>query len=666
MSLTSLVSRVYLGFSLLILTIISASWFSIYTNQEINARINIITQQSTPLMIKSAELNIALLNINRSLTPYFSAIYVDELDAYQSDINAAISVYQQQLDWFVSANYQAERNGLVSNTSASSNKIVTKIEELYSQNYQYLDTKDFSQYSQSQFQLLAGQLNENLITALSRSSTTAEQQVIEAVLAQMSLLLAEANEAFALQDMMELRSITRRFESRRERLDAAITTFKLQVPTTYSRVENLMTRLLNEIYEDNGAVALHLNTQEQAETLVLSRAEFETYIDQTLLTIDALADNAVAMSEQLALESTQQAEHARIGVITIALLSVLFATLVGMHIARMIRTPSQLLENALEKVANKDLSSCVNYKINNEFGRVAKKVNLVIDHLSYMLKELIQSSTALNKASLDNQSISEALSSDIDQQTAQTIQVAAAMEQIELSITEIATSTNETLSIVTQAVESSNSGQVSMNDNIELVEQLSEKLSFSTKTIHQLEQESSSIESILDVIAGISDQTNLLALNAAIEAARAGEQGRGFSVVADEVRVLAAKTNASTQEIQHKINQLQHSSNLAVVQVNECVNFMKDCIVQSGHVNDSLASVHDLLGQVESRTHQIASATTEQQSVSQEVTANISGLHTLAVRNTERAKELASHSQSLEVMAEHQAKLSGQFQLVKA
>ena len=91
-------------------------------------------------------------------------------------------------------------------------------------------------------------------------------------------------------------------------------------------------------------------------------------------------------------------------------------------------------------------------------------------------------------------------------------------------------------------------GITSIGDIIEQINRLNEVVERSSQNIKELENLSKMIEGFTQVISGIANKTNILSLNASIEAARAGDQGRGFSVVAGEVRNLAAQTAKSPRQ----------------------------------------------------------------------------------------------------------------------
>ena len=202
-----------------------------------------------------------------------------------------------------------------------------------------------------------------------------------------------------------------------------------------------------------------------------------------------------------------------------------------------------------------------------------------------------QSTHQLSGSSTHLVSVTERTNDGVQKQLMETDLVATAMTEMMATVTEVASNATQTATAANEANTEANTGSKVVLTAVSSIQDLASKLEDSARIIHQLEEGSIQIGTILDVIRGIAEQTNLLALNAAIEAARAGEQGRGFAVVADEVRTLASRTQESTQEIQAMIEKLQTYSKEAVVSMEQSQEQAKESVEQAELAGQSLNTI---------------------------------------------------------------------------
>ena len=321
---------------------------------------------------------------------------------------------------------------------------------------------------------------------------------------------------------------------------------------------------------------------------------------------------------------------------------------IALFISRMITVPLKEVVARAKAVAKGDLTGpALKVKGNDELAELAIATNEMNSSLREMVQQISGSTSQLGAASEELSAITEQTSHSIYEQQSQTEQVAAAMNEMSATVQEVSKNISGTAHAAEQASVETAEGRKRVEEAVQAIQKLAGQIESATEVIHQLEQDSENINTVLDVIKGVAEQTNLLALNAAIEAARAGEQGRGFAVVADEVRTLAGRTQESTEEINQVIEKLQNGSRRAVEVMNRSSDEAQSVVRQASLAGESLSAISAGVERINDMSTQIASAAEQQNATAEEINRNIASISTMSAETSTGAQQTASASGDL-------------------
>jgi methyl-accepting chemotaxis protein len=337
---------------------------------------------------------------------------------------------------------------------------------------------------------------------------------------------------------------------------------KLPINPTLTALEHIKPGLDTYINAGERIVGLALDNPDAAQQEL---GTFNTAFGQLEEQMAALSELIESNTRQTSAGTEAAIRNANVALGVVLLASLVLLLIQGRWVILSIMGPLKTASRIAESIAHGNLSE----PIAEPSGK--DEASVLIRTLATMQRDLRNMIDVVRRNAHGVSGMSEQLShgchqvaDSSQQQSVAAGTMAAAASQMTASIEDITRHAERALSMANQAETLAKEGGGVIHQVVSDMDDIARSAQQSAQVIRTLDQESEAIFNIIQVIKSIADQTNLLALNAAIEAARAGEQGRGFAVVADEVRSLAARTSASTQEIAAMVARIQHSTREAV------------------------------------------------------------------------------------------------------
>ena len=369
----------------------------------------------------------------------------------------------------------------------------------------------------------------------------------------------------------------------------------------------------------------------------------------------ATSDQLSALVEQLradaggrAAEISSSAERTVWLGLLVMLASALLVGLFSLWLVnRSLVEPIRQLIEYVAQLSQGRFAARVDSRREDELGRLARAANTLRDFLADTVSRLKDNADELESASGQLRSIASDMAHGTQDQFQRTDQVATAMHEMSATAQEVARHAADAARAADQADHSAQAGEQVMQQTIDIIGLVNREIADTATVIRHLENDSTRIGKVLEVIRGIAEQTNLLALNAAIEAARAGEAGRGFAVVADEVRSLAQRTAASIAEIHQIIEAVQSGAVDAVKAIESGQQRSELGAEQVQQAGQMLQRITAAVEAIRDMNRQIATAAEEQTSVAEDISRNLVEITRIATDNQQAVRHTEQAGQRL-------------------
>ncbi|MFS1476247.1 methyl-accepting chemotaxis protein [Vibrio lentus] len=660
----SVIKRMYAGFALIIIMFAVTITIMMNSMNQIHSNFESVSETSLPLVALSNQTSVQLLSADKSFKDFLTTQNAERMSAMRTEFAASQNSFSQVLGSLEAASQNnASLTERIVQLRAMEERYFAEADEAMNNYVAMFEAQEQVQKASRDFQRLHSELTVGMKEYVADQKSISVKVMAKSYFIKLQDAEVITSDALASSDVSFVQKAVNQNKKAVTHLNYAYRGLSTQLPALKNVFDESVQKFTKDVGQKGGVLDKHNNYLKAKEALYINIANLAVEIDQAMAVLDSFNVTAEEQLNSSLADASSIYDKGLFNAIAIGIVVTVFAAAIGYHIAHSVREPLTRILGTLEGLTEGDMTQRIDIRYDNEFSRVSRHINTLADNLRNILVKLNDASDDLTKTASVNQKTSSETQVQLNSQREQTATVATAMTEMSHSVQEVANSAQSSLTMVQQVESASESGRQIMNTNISTINKLEARLTESVSAVGELQQMSSQIGSILDVIRGIAEQTNLLALNAAIEAARAGEQGRGFAVVADEVRVLAQKTTQSTSEIETMISNLQSSSKTASNVIESCMSDMDMSVEQASSANSAMEEIQALILEISHMSTHISQAAAEQSETSGDIARNIEDINHIADASYQAMSSIAEASQNLTILANQQGDLVHQFKL---
>jgi len=351
-------------------------------------------------------------------------------------------------------------------------------------------------------------------------------------------------------------------------------------------------------------------------------------------------------------------------IITVILLSFLFAVMIISSRARAVETRARLQESQdtntrnqeailrllseISDLADGDLT--VTATVTEDFtGAISDALNYSIEALRDLVISINKTASQVTTAAHGTSTTASQLIQASDRQAQQIAKAGQAILGMANSVKKVSANAIESTDVAKKSVDIAAKGARAVQDTIAGMDTIREQIQETSKRIKRLGESSQEIGEIVSLIDDIADQTNILALNAAIQAAMAGEAGRGFAVVADEIQRLAERSGNATKQIDTLVKTIQSDTNEAVSSMEQSTANVVSGARLAETAGGALTEIENVSVQLAEQIENISQTSRTQAAVASNISGTVSIIQEITTQTLRGTNETAS---SIEHLAE--------------